>query len=161
MLAKIDSYGLSGLVGYKIDVEVDINQGLPSYDVVGLPDASVKESKERVHSAIKNSLMQFPKHKIIVNLAPANTKKEGPIFDLAIAMSILAASEQIKKYCKLDEQSEQILKAAFDKFKMSARGYTRILKVARTIADLEDQENINSNHILEAISYRTIDKLQI
>ena len=53
MLAKIDSYGLSGLVGYKIDVEVDINQGLPSYDVVGLPDASVKESKERVHSAIK------------------------------------------------------------------------------------------------------------
>ena len=76
-------------------------------------------------------------------------------------MSILAASEQIKKYCKLDEQSEQILKAAFDKFKMSARGYTRILKVARTIADLEGQENINSNHILEAISYRTIDKLQI
>ena len=53
MLAKIDSYGLSGLVGYKIDVEVDINQGLPSYDVVGLPDASVKESKECVHSAIK------------------------------------------------------------------------------------------------------------
>jgi len=108
MLAKIDSYGLSGLVGYKIEVEVDINQGLPAYDVVGLPDASVKESKERVHSAIKNSLMQFPKHKIIVNLAPANTKKEGPAFDLAIAISILAASEQIKssqasKYVYLGE----------------------------------------------------------
>ncbi|MBQ8468720.1 MAG: YifB family Mg chelatase-like AAA ATPase [Clostridia bacterium] len=97
MLAKINSYGLAGLSGYKIDVEVDINLGLPGYDVVGLPDAAVKESKERVHSAIKNSLLTFPKHKITVNLAPANTKKEGPSFDLAIAVSILVASEQVKQ----------------------------------------------------------------
>ena len=97
MLAKINSYGLAGLDGYKIDVEVDINSGLPGYDVVGLPDAAVKESKERVRSAIKNSLMAFPKHKITVNLAPANTKKEGPSFDLAIAVSILVASAQVKE----------------------------------------------------------------
>lgn len=96
MLAKINSFGLSGLNGYKVDVEVDINAGLPSYDVVGLPDAAVKESKERVRAAIKNSLLQFPRHKIIVNLAPADIKKEGPSFDLAIAISILAASDQVK-----------------------------------------------------------------
>ena len=96
MLAKVKSYGLSGLVGYSVDVEVDINMGLPGYDVVGLPDTAVKESKERVRSAIKNSLFVFPKHKITVNLAPANTKKEGPSFDLAIAISILVASEQAK-----------------------------------------------------------------
>ena len=97
MLAKINSYGLAGLAGYKIDVEVDINLGLPGYDVVGLPDAAVKESKERVRSAIKNSMFSFPKHKITVNLAPANTKKEGPSFDLAIAVSILVASAQVKE----------------------------------------------------------------
>ena len=104
MLAKINSFGLSGLDGYKVDVEVDINAGLPSYDVVGLPDAAVKESKERVRAAIKNSLLQFPRHKIIVNLAPADIKKEGPSFDLAIAVSILAASDQVK----LDIASEYV-----------------------------------------------------
>ena len=96
MLAKINSYGLNGLVGYNIQVEVDTSAGLPSYDVVGLPDASVKESKERVKSAIKNSMLKFPLQKITVNLAPANTKKEGSGYDLAIATSILVASEQIK-----------------------------------------------------------------
>lgn len=96
MLAKIKSFGLMGLSGYAIDIEVDINMGLPGYDVVGLPDAAVKESKERVRSAIKNSLMTFPRRKITVNLAPAGAKKEGPSFDLGIAVSILIASEQIK-----------------------------------------------------------------
>ncbi len=95
MLAKINSYGLNGLVGFSIQVEVDIFMGAPSFEVVGLPDASVKESKERVRSAIKNSLLKFPTHKITVNLAPANMRKEGSSFDLAIAVSILVASEQI------------------------------------------------------------------
>ena len=96
MLAKVNSYGLNGLVGFNIQVEVDIGLGSPAYDIVGLPDASVKESKERVRSAIKNSLLKFPTHKITVNLAPANTRKEGSSFDLAIATSILLASEQIQ-----------------------------------------------------------------
>ena len=96
MLAVIKSYGLMGLSGYCIDVEVDINLGLPKYDVVGLPDTAVKESKERVRSAIKNSGLVFPANRITVNLAPANKKKEGPSFDLAIAMSILVATAQIE-----------------------------------------------------------------
>lgn len=96
MLAKINSYGLHGLNGYNIQVEVDISLGSPAYEIVGLPDTSIKESKERVRSAIKNSKLHFPANKIIVNLAPANTKKEGSNFDLAIAMSILVASEQVK-----------------------------------------------------------------
>ena len=96
MLAVIKSYGLVGLSGFKVDVEVDINQGLPKYDIVGLPDTAVKESKERVRSAIKNSGYHFPVHRITVNLAPANKKKEGPSFDLAIAVSILTATSQIE-----------------------------------------------------------------
>lgn len=96
MLAVIKSYGLVGLSGFKVDVEVDINQGLPKYDIVGLPDTAVKESKERVRSAIKNSGYHFPVHRITVNLAPANKKKEGPSFDIAIAVSILTATAQIE-----------------------------------------------------------------
>ena len=96
MLAVVKSYGLVGLEGYKIDVEVDVNLGLPHYEIVGLPDTAIKESKERVRSAIKNSGFQFPSNRIIVNLAPANKKKEGPAFDLAIAVSILSATSQIE-----------------------------------------------------------------
>lgn len=96
MLAVVKSYGLMGLSGFRIDVEVDINQGLPKYDIVGLPDTAVKESKERVRSAIKNSGYNFPVHRITVNLAPANKKKEGASFDLAIAISILKATSQIE-----------------------------------------------------------------
>lgn len=95
MFAKVLSYGLLGLEGLKIDVEVDTNLGLPSYDIVGLPDAAVKESKERVRSAIKNSGFKFPTNKITVNLAPANVKKMGANFDLPIAVAILASSNQI------------------------------------------------------------------
>ena len=70
-------------------------------------------------------------------------------------------SRQVKQYCQLDEASSNVLKAAFDRFNMSARGYTRILKVARTIADLEGSENISPAHVAEAINYRNIDKIQI
>lgn len=95
MFSKVKSFSLVGLEGIVIDVEVDINNGLPSYDIVGLPDVAVKESKERVRSAIKNSGFTFPTHKITVNLAPANVKKAGPVFDLPIALAILASSSQL------------------------------------------------------------------
>ena len=94
MLAKINSYALNGLDGYKVRVEVDIHSGLPAFDVVGLPDTAIKESRERVRSAIKNSGFDFTPRKITVNLAPAHTKKEGPVFDLAIALGILCSTEQ-------------------------------------------------------------------
>ncbi len=95
MFSKILSYSLSGLEGACVEIETDINKGLVSYDLVGLPDAAVKESKERVRSAIKNSAFLFPVHKITVNLAPADLKKEGSQFDLPIAVSILKASDQL------------------------------------------------------------------
>lgn len=96
MLAKTNSFALNGVKGFKIDIEIDINAGLPSYDMVGLPDTAIKESRERIRSAIKNSGLNYPVKKITINLAPADLKKEGPVFDLAIATGILAASEQIK-----------------------------------------------------------------
>ena len=85
-----------GLTGYLIEVQVDVSSGLPSWEVVGLPDVSVKEAKERVKTAIKNSEIEFPSRRILVNLAPANTKKEGSLFDLPIAIGILIATEAIE-----------------------------------------------------------------
>ena len=102
MFSKISSFGLMGLKGFKIDVEVDTSQGLPSYDIVGLPDTAVKESRERVRSAIKNSGLKFPTNKVTVNLAPANIKKVGPNFDLPIAIAILLSSGQITAKKALD-----------------------------------------------------------
>ena len=95
MLSKVISFALNGLEGVPVEVETDINKGLVSYDLVGLPDAAVKESKERVRSAVKNSAMRFPVTKITVNLAPADIKKEGSHYDLPIAVSILKASDQL------------------------------------------------------------------
>lgn len=95
MLAKVASYALSGLEGFDVAVEVDVNAGLPAYEVVGLADTAVKESRERVRAAIKNSLLDYPIKKITVNLAPADSKKEGSLYDLPIAVGILAATEQL------------------------------------------------------------------
>ncbi|MBP5308692.1 MAG: YifB family Mg chelatase-like AAA ATPase [Clostridia bacterium] len=89
MLSKVTGYALNGLEGFKVDVEVDVHNGLPVFDIVGLPDAAVKESRERVRSAIKNSGRNFPVTRITVNLAPADTKKEGAYLDLAIAVGIV------------------------------------------------------------------------
>ena len=89
MLSTTYSVALSGIEGTLVNVEVDVGNGLPSWDIVGLPDAVVRESKERVRTAIKNSDLTMPNKKIVVNLAPAHTKKEGATFDLAIAIGIL------------------------------------------------------------------------
>ena len=89
MIARVQSYALSGLEGVCVTVEADVSRGVPSYEMVGLPDAAVKESKERVRSAVKNSALEFPAHKITVNLAPAYVKKEGTSFDLPVAISLL------------------------------------------------------------------------
>ncbi len=95
MIAKIVCYALNGLEGVPVEVETDVNKGMPSYDMVGLPDTAVKESKERVRSALKNSGMLFPMNRITINFAPADIKKEGASFDLAVAISLLKASEQL------------------------------------------------------------------
>ncbi|HHU79088.1 MAG: YifB family Mg chelatase-like AAA ATPase [Caldicoprobacterales bacterium] len=95
MLAKVKSTGLFGINGYVIDIETDISGGLPSFDIVGLADTAVKESRERVRAAIRNSGFDFPVKRITVNMAPGDTKKEGSAYDLPIAMSILRASGQV------------------------------------------------------------------
>lgn len=95
MLAKVFSAAILGVDAYLVDVEVDIAFGMPGVTVVGLPDAAVQESRDRVRSAIRNSGFSFPAYRVTVNMAPADTRKSGPVFDLAIALGILAASEQL------------------------------------------------------------------
>jgi magnesium chelatase family protein len=95
MLAKVRSVAIVGLDGAIVEVEVDISPGLPSFTIVGLPDAAVQEAKERVRAAIRNSGGTFPMKRIVVNLAPADLKKAGPSYDLPIAVGILLSSEQV------------------------------------------------------------------
>ncbi len=97
MFVKISSMSIIGMESYPVFVEVDISQGLPQFNTVGLPDASVKESRDRIKAAIKNSGYRFPRSHVTVNLAPADIKKEGTAFDLPIAVGILAAEELIKE----------------------------------------------------------------
>ena len=95
MLATVNSCALFGLKGYPVTIEADLSNGLPAFEIVGLPDAAVKEAKERVKSAVVNSGLRFPDRRITVNLSPASLKKEGAGFDLPIAVALLCASEQI------------------------------------------------------------------
>ena len=95
MLSIVKSMALHGLDGYLVAIKVDISVGLPYFEIVGLPDASVKEAKERVKTAIKNSGGELFSRRVVVNLAPANTRKEGSAFDLPIAVGILIATENV------------------------------------------------------------------
>lgn len=110
MLAKVLSFGLFGMDAYPVEIEADVSNGLPAVAVVGLADTAIKESRERVKSAVKNSGFQWPEGRITLNLAPSDMKKEGTCFDLAIALGILAATGQIddmviKKFCVIGELS--------------------------------------------------------
>lgn len=130
MLAKINSAVLSGVNARLIDVEIDLSQGLPLLSIVGLPDLAVKESKDRLRSAIKNTGFNFPIKKITVNLAPADLKKEGSAFDLPISLGILAAGgvikgERLKRYLIVGE--------------LSLDGRIKIIKGALPIAILAKQ----------------------
>lgn len=95
MVVKINSIGIHGMNAYPVEVEADISTGLPRFDVVGLPDTAVKESRDRVNAAMKNCGYEFPVGKIVINLAPADVKKVGPMYDLAIFMALLANTNQI------------------------------------------------------------------
>lgn len=96
LLAIINSCAVFGMKGYSLAVEVDVGSGLPAFDIVGLPDAAVRESRERVRAALTNSGYDFPLRRITVNLAPADVKKEGSLLDLPIAIGILAATSQLR-----------------------------------------------------------------
>jgi magnesium chelatase family protein len=96
MFFSIDSFALSGIDAVKINIEINISNGLPTFSIVGLPDKSINEAKERVRASIINSGFKFPHKKIIINLSPADIKKEGPCYDLPIALCILALSGQLR-----------------------------------------------------------------
>ena len=291
MLAKVMSVGISGIDGFPVTVEVDKSGGMPGFDIVGLPDASVKESRERVKSALRNSHLEYPLGHFTINLAPADLRKEGPSFDLPIAVGVLLLDElpeyprpvleslrqpledgsitisrahaqavyparlmlvcsmnpcpcgfygsqlhqcrctaseirryrnkvsgplldridiQIEvesvpinqismrrpeessetilkrvtaarniqleryandgitcnaqlnarlreKYCQLDDDTRSLLESAAEMMHLSSRGYTRVLKVARTIADLDGGGDIRMEHVAEAVQYRSLD----
>ena len=98
MFTKIKTVSLLGLDGAIIEIQTDISNGIVAFDIIGLPDATVRESRERAKASIKNSGCEYPKKRITMNLAPADVKKEGAGFDLAITLSILDASKQIDIY---------------------------------------------------------------
>ena len=97
MLATIRSLGVKGIGGYGVSVEVFVSNGLVNFDIVGLPDAAVKEARERVRAAIKSNGFKFPVSRVTVNLAPADTKKAGTVYDLPIMLGILAATGIIRQ----------------------------------------------------------------
>ncbi len=95
MVVKCKSLGLFGLSTYAIEIEADLSRGIAAFDIVGLPDAAVKESRDRVRSAMKNCGFEFPNSRLILNLAPADIKKEGPLYDLPILVAVLKATRRI------------------------------------------------------------------
>ena len=92
MFSSVLSMGISGIQGYLVTVEIDCQRGMPQFDLVGLPDAAVKEARERVRSALRNLGYPWPEGRVLVNLAPANTRKTGPLYDLPILLGVLMAS---------------------------------------------------------------------
>ncbi len=97
MVSRIRSLGIRGIGGYEVSVECFLSNGLPGFDIVGLPDAAVKEARDRVRAAIKNTGLKFPVSRLTVNLAPADTKKAGTVYDLPVLLGILAAAGDIKE----------------------------------------------------------------
>ena len=163
MLAMINSCAVQGLDGYNIVVEVDVGVGLSSFDIVGLPGPAVKESRERVRAAIKNSGYDFPLRRITVNLAPADVKKDGPAFDVPIAIGILAATGQIE-YCSMLGESAFIGELSLDGCVRSVPG---VLPVADYLSRDEristffvPADNAAEAAIIQGISVYGIDNLR-
>jgi len=135
MAVKVLSATYIGIIGQIVTVEVDITRGLPSFNMVGLPDTSVKEAKERVRSSIINSGFEFPVRRITINLAPADIKKEGSLLDLPIAIGILLATGQIR-----DKKTDNILFIG----ELSLLGEIKTIKGALNIALEACEKNIKN-----------------
>ena len=133
MLSIINSLGLIGLNGYLVKVEIDVNKGLPSYEIVGLADTAIKESKQRVMPALKNQGFSFPIDKIVINLAPADTKKEGSYYDLPISVGILNATNQIDSSKEFLSQFAFIGELSLDGSLRQIKGVLPMLITARKL----------------------------
>lgn len=166
MLSIVKSMSLIGLDGYLVDVQVDVSAGIPCWDVVGLPDISVKESRERVRTAIKNSGYDMQSRKIVVNLAPADIKKEGSFFDLPIAIGILACSgevneENIKGSVFIGELSldgklnkvNGILPMCIEAKKLGIKKVIIPMENTKEAAVVNELEIIGANYLKEVIQY--------
>ncbi len=138
MLKKIYGSAVFGVEAHTITIEVNVDKGI-GYHLVGLPDNAIKESNFRIAAARELQTKRFIDSEVVHYNAQMNVK-------------------QIRKHCKLDSASMQLLKTAMERLNLSARAYDRILKVARTIADLEGTLSIESAHISEAIQYRSLDR---
>jgi len=159
MLAKITSAAVNGIEVTPVIVEIDSTSGLPNFILVGLPDAAVKESVERVKSAIKNSQLDFPQKRITVNLAPADIRKEGPSFDLPIAIALLASTSQINP----DLVSEYVIigELALDGL---VRGVSGVLPVVLSMAKnfkkiIVPKENAKEAAVVEGVEVFGVEKL--
>ena len=161
MLAKIRSFGVFGIEAYPIEIEIDVSRGLPAVSIVGLADTSVRESKERVKSAIKNSGFSWPQERITVSLAPSDIKKEGASYDLAIALGVLAASGQIN--CSQSENFFIMGELALDG---SLRKTPGILPVAIAVSRLSakniiiPRQNSKEAGIVRGINIWPVDSLK-
>lgn len=184
MLVKINGAAVQGIDAISVMIEVSVDKGF-GFCIVGLPDTAVKESDQRILSAVKVSGIDFPRRQVVINMSPADIKKEGSSYDLPLAIGILAADEKIKsdninRYMmmgelsldgtvlpikgvlpmaiKAREEGLERLRDAMTRLNMSARAYDRILRVARTIADLDGSEKVEMPYIQEAIGYRNLDR---
>ena len=140
MLANVKSCAVIGLDGVVVDVEVDTRSGLPGVVVVGLPDAAVQESRERVQSAIKNAELPYPRKRIIVNLAPASIRKVGPIYDLPIAIGVLVAADALPP---------DALNGAMIVGELSLDGSLRHVSGVLPMADLARREGFSQLYVPE------------
>ena len=138
MLAKVTSCAVIGLDATPVEVEVDTARGLLSLTIVGLPDAAVNESRERVRSAIVNSGLYFPNKRLTINLAPANIRKSGPIYDLPMALGVLAATDQIR---------QENLDGALVIGELSLDGSTRHVSGVLPMAAMARQEGIKTFYV--------------
>ena len=166
MLSIIKSMSLQGLEGVLIDVEVDISAGMPSWDVVGLPDASIRESKERVRTAIKNCGIQLLSRRYIINLSPANIRKEGSMLDLAIAVGVLRSMDVIGEIdldktifvgeLSLDGKINKVngvLPVCIEALKYGIKKVIVPKENAKEAAIVEELEIIGVSHLDELIKY--------
>lgn len=160
MLAKVKSLGLKGIDGYGVDVETDVSNGLPHFEIVGLGDTAIKEAKERVRSAIKNSAFIYPTKRITINLAPADIKKEGSLYDLAIAVAILSCDEENK--IKNEGKFVYIGELSFDGSVRKIKGLLPLLISAKQLG-LKDfiipKENENEARFIDGINIYPVSSL--